>query len=74
LIVAAIRGLVPHSSHGFHIHEFGDITDKSQGLATGLHYNPHNQPHSCPPTNRRHVGDMGNLVANERGEATARSQ
>jgi Cu-Zn family superoxide dismutase len=70
LIAAAVRGLAPQSTHGFHIHEFGDISDRAQGLATGLHYNPHNQPHSCPPVEQRHVGDMGNLLANDKGEAS----
>jgi Cu-Zn family superoxide dismutase len=72
VVVAAVRGLAPNTTHGFHIHEFGDISDHSQGLAVGLHYNPHNQPHSCPPVDKRHVGDMGNIVSNARGEATKR--
>ncbi len=35
-IVANIRGLKPNSLHGFHIHEYGDLTD---GCTTAGNYN-----------------------------------
>jgi Cu/Zn superoxide dismutase len=39
--------------YGFHIHEFGDLSD------VGLHFNPWNKNHSCNITSlNRHVGDM----------------
>ena len=62
---------VPPGAHGFHIHEFGSCADL--GKAAGGHYNPTNTPHgdvlkSGP--HHAHVGDMGNISANEKGEAT----
>ena len=36
----------------------------------GGHFNPHNKDHGGPKTNgSRHVGDLGNVVADEKGTA-----
>lgn len=68
-VKAEIKGLVPNGKHGFHVHEFGDLA-KSDGMATGGHYNPTTVPHAGPHEPQRHVGDMGNLEANADGVAT----
>mgnify|MGYP003111825821 CR=1 FL=1 len=65
---AQVNGLAPMSSHGFHIHEFGDCRDADAGSAGG-HFNPHGQPHGAPDAERRHIGDLGNLVTNGAGVA-----
>eukprot|EP01017_Pseudomicrothorax_dubius_P018588 TRINITY_DN2054_c0_g1_i1.p1 TRINITY_DN2054_c0_g1~~TRINITY_DN2054_c0_g1_i1.p1 ORF type:complete len:194 (+),score=20.62 TRINITY_DN2054_c0_g1_i1:26-607(+) len=66
-IVAHVKGLVPNSKHGFHIHEFGDLT---QGcVSAGSHYNPFNRKHGGPNDTERHVGDLGNLVTDDKGVA-----
>ena len=62
-----IEGLKKNSSHGFHVHEAGDLTDKCTSMCS--HFNPYNKKHGCPGMKERHVGDLGNLIANEKGEA-----
>ncbi|MCE2982668.1 MAG: superoxide dismutase family protein [Parachlamydia sp.] len=65
-IVANIEGLTP-GKHGFHIHEFGDCKDSE---SVGDHYNPSKKKHGGPDSAERHVGDLGNLVADKGGRAT----
>ena len=66
-VVADIEGLTP-GKHGFHVHEYGDCS-APDGTSTGGHFNPTNQPHGAPTDVHRHVGDLGNLVANKDGKA-----
>ena len=64
IIRGLIKGLEP-GEHGFHIHEFGDLSD---GCASaGGHYNPDGVDHG--DIDGGHVGDLGNVTANEQGEA-----
>ena len=64
IIRGLIKGLEP-GEHGFHIHEFGDLSD---GCASaGGHYNPDGVDHG--DIDNGHVGDLGNITANEKGEA-----
>ncbi|XP_017772668.1 PREDICTED: superoxide dismutase [Cu-Zn]-like [Nicrophorus vespilloides] len=65
-IEGQIEGLI-QGKHGFHIHQLGDL---SNGCAsTKGHFNPHKKPHGAPDSNIRHVGDLGNIVADENGVA-----
>jgi Cu-Zn family superoxide dismutase len=66
-IVADVEGLTP-GKHGFHIHEFGDISAPDASSAGG-HFNPNNTKHGAPADFKRHAGDLGNLEANEDGKA-----
>lgn len=70
-VTAEITGLTPNAAHGFHIHEFGDLSDPA-GKATGGHYNPEGHDHALPGNEDtpRHAGDMGNLKADAEGNAT----
>ncbi len=68
-VVADVTGLTP-GKHGFHIHEYGDCS-AADGTSAGGHFAPDNSPHGAPtnPAGQRHVGDLGNIVADENGEA-----
>lgn len=66
-VTADIDGLTP-GKHGFHIHEYGDCSAADASSAGG-HYNPFNMPHGAPTDTERHVGDLGNVVADTTGHA-----
>lgn len=71
-VLAEVAGLVPNSKHGFHIHEFGDLSDMEKGASLGGHFDPAHSGHHGKPVDdakTRHGGDMGNLAANETGKA-----
>ena len=67
-VVAEIRGLDPGSKHGFHIHQFGDMT-LPNGTSMGGHYNPRETDHALPDKEMRHAGDLGNIEADANGVA-----
>ena len=60
-----VSGLVPAGEHGFHVHQFGDLRDGC--ISAGPHFNPNNYTHGAPSDNVRHVGDLGNIVADQSG-------
>jgi Cu-Zn family superoxide dismutase len=66
-VTGEVTGLTP-GKHGFHIHEFGDMTEMD-GSCAGGHFNPTNKKHGAPEDQDRHVGDLGNIVADDSGKA-----
>lgn len=66
-IVADIKGLTK-GKHGFHIHECGDCSS-IDGSSAGGHFNPSGKSHGAPMDMMRHMGDMGNIVADDQGNA-----
>lgn len=69
-VTAKVSGLMPGSQHGFHVHEKGDCSSPD-AMSAGGHFNPDGNPHSNPGSEKRHAGDMNNLTADSKGEATA---
>ena len=67
IVKADIEGLST-GKHGFHVHEYGDCSDPT-GKSAGGHFNPENKDHGAPWDIDRHVGDLGNVTADENGMA-----
>lgn len=66
-IQAHIEGLTP-GKHGFHVHQYGDLS-APDGTSAGGHFDPEGHQHGAPSDDMRHVGDLGNLEAGEDGHA-----
>ncbi|MEL0010455.1 MAG: superoxide dismutase family protein, partial [Bacteroidota bacterium] len=67
-VTAEIAGL-SEGNKGFHIHQYGDCT-AANGTSAGGHFNPDEMDHAGPTDAMRHMGDMGNIVADSDGMAT----
>jgi Cu-Zn family superoxide dismutase len=63
-----VTGLPP-GTHAMHLHEKGDCSDP-EAKAAGAHWNPSNEAHGRWGHGAFHHGDIGNLEANAKGEAT----
>jgi len=66
-IIGELSNLDP-GLHGFHVHQYGDIYTNGC-LSTGGHFNPENVNHGAPTDLVRHVGDLGNILADSAGNA-----
>ncbi len=66
-VTVDMHGLTP-GKHGFHIHEYGDCS-APDGTSAGGHFNPMMEQHGGPMDKIRHEGDMGNVFADESGNA-----
>ena len=65
-IVVDVYGLQP-GPHGFHIHRAGDMRQGCDSLCD--HFNPDRKVHGGRADHERHVGDLGNISADESGHA-----
>lgn len=63
-----ITGLTP-GKHGLHIHAEGEGVLTSDCKTAGGHFNPNAKNHGAPTDEDRHAGDLGNIEANDKGEA-----
>lgn len=76
LVHADVTGLPPNSTHGFHLHEKGDLSAPDL-MSTGPHWDPEGHGHHGGPHQEGvHAGDFGNLVSDATGRAvyTARKK
>ena len=59
-ITYQVEGLTD-GKHGFHIHEYGDL---SEGCASACaHFNPLHKNHGSLTSEERHAGDLGNITS-----------
>lgn len=66
-ITGKVEGLTP-GKHGFHIHVNGNC-DSPDAMSAGGHYAPSGGQHGGPGSKMHHLGDLGNILANENGVA-----
>lgn len=66
-VQATLKNLTP-GAHGFHIHELGDASCET-AMCTKEHFNPTKAKHGDRTDSHVHVGDMGNIVADQTGVA-----
>ena len=68
IVSIELSGLKKNKAHGFHIHEFGDL--RNDWISTGGHLNPFSKNHGGRDDDKRHVGDLGNIISDDKGKAT----
>ena len=66
LVSVEMSGLKP-GLHGFHIHANGDCSSPDASSAGGP-FNPYNTDHGSPDADKHHLGDLGNIKANQDGQ------
>jgi Cu-Zn family superoxide dismutase len=71
-ITGEITGLKP-GLHAFHVHEYGDCSAPDASSAGG-HFNPEHKMHGNITARERHVGDLGNIMADGTGRAVINIQ
>ena len=65
-----LGGLGKNKLHGFHVHEYGDMSEKCTSMCS--HFNPYGKKHGGPNSVERHVGDLGNIRSDANGCAKYR--
>ena len=70
LVNVNMTGFKPNSTHGLRIHDSGDCTARD-GSSAGGQFNPTSSGHGGPDGSSRHSGDLGNVVADSKGEIYA---
>lgn len=68
LVTGEVRGLQPHTEHGFHVHDKGDCSS-GDGMSAGGHFNPDGKAHGAHAQPEHHAGDLPSLKADANGTA-----
>jgi len=58
---------IAHGLHGIHIHQSGDVSEGPKSLCS--HYNPYKKEHGGLNDPNAHMGDLGNIYADEFSQA-----
>jgi Cu-Zn family superoxide dismutase len=69
-VSGVISGLNASTSHGIHVHTFGDVRDVLAAENTGSHLQFSPQLHGLVDSSSRHTGDLGNIKSDEKGVAS----
>ena len=64
-ITVNLQGFIPNTKHGFHVHEAGDLSNGCTSMCA--HFNPFGKTHGGRNDLNRHVGDLGNIIADANG-------
>jgi len=67
-VVLSVTGL-DAGDHGAHVHEKGDCSSPD-GKSAGGHFNPQSKDHGLPGADKRHLGDLGNIVIGKDGKGS----
>ncbi len=65
-----LAGLSPGSEHGLHVHDKGDCS-AADAMSAGGHFNPEGATHGRAGMGAHHLGDLGAVVADSRGQVAA---
>lgn len=65
--IISVQGLKPNSIHGIHIHQ-ESLCEGPKFESAGDHFNPEGHTHAGPMRKIHHLGDLGNLHTDARGE------
>lgn len=68
-VTLSVEGVKPAGDHGAHVHEKGDCSSPD-GKSAGGHFNPASNDHALPTTEKRHLGDLGNLTIGKDGKGS----
>lgn len=60
---------VDPGDHGTHVHEKGDCSAPDAASA-GSHFNPGGHDHGLPTVEKRHLGDLGNIIVGKDRKGT----
>jgi Cu-Zn family superoxide dismutase len=67
-VLLTLEGVDP-GEHGSHVHEKGDCS-APDGASAGGHFNPASHDHGLPGAEKRHLGDLGNIVIGKDGKGS----
>jgi Cu-Zn family superoxide dismutase len=68
-VTLSVEGVTPAGDRGAHVHEKGDCSSPD-GKSAGGHFNPAGHDHALPTTEKRHLGDLGNLTIGKDGKGS----